>query len=238
MRFIKIFFPVLYLGLLIFFSCHADADSKSIAYWIWADVPVSQAPPGSIVYLYQGNIINDHNKVIFEHKGIYPHPLQHYQLHLVFRIQNSLPNPEDTAQLVLLVVKQWERFDVPVAGIQLDFDAPTSKLGLYSDFLQKMRPLIPARYLFSVTALADWVNTKERNALRELATVTDRMIFQLYTGRRYIYALSDYSKKLEQLAIPFSIGILDNPQLTTHQIALLEQSKNYQGTIVFLTRKI
>ena len=53
----------------------------------------------------------------------------------------------------------------PLAGLEIDYDCPTSMLAAYADFLAELRRRLPATLPLSITALPTWMNSPRLEAL-------------------------------------------------------------------------
>jgi hypothetical protein len=80
----------------------------------------------------------------------------------VMRIDGRL----DAARLPSLI-EQAATAPASVAGIEIDYDCPTSKLVAYAAFLAELRQRLPASLALSITALPTWMNSPE---VRRLAS--------------------------------------------------------------------
>lgn len=70
-----------------------------------------------------------------------------------------------------------ERDGCRVVGLQLDIDAPTSRLSGYAALLRRVRDLVPNATQISITGLPTWMNSP---ALKEVLDATDFWIPQFY----------------------------------------------------------
>jgi hypothetical protein len=64
-----------------------------------------------------------------------------------------------------------------IAGVEIDYDCPTSKLGAYATFLAEMRRRLPASIALSITALPTWMSS---NLLPSLGADVAEMILQVH----------------------------------------------------------
>ena len=67
-----------------------------------------------------------------------------------------------------------------VAGVQWDADIPTARLPQYAAFLRAVRPLLPQGHGLSVTALPDWLRSRDYAALCD---AVDEIAPQFYGNR-------------------------------------------------------
>jgi len=109
--------------------------------------------------------------------------------------------------------KAWRR-EVSIAGLQFDYDCPTSKLNDYFQFLVKIKERFP-QYKISITSLPTWLKSKD---FKKLVQLTDYYVLQLHTfeapksieNKRNIFLYEralDYVKMAEKLRRPFSIAL-------------------------------
>ena len=64
-----------------------------------------------------------------------------------------------------------------IAGVEIDFDCPTSKLVTYAKFLSALRARIPSSIALSITALPTWLSS---SALGSLATDLNEVVLQVH----------------------------------------------------------
>jgi hypothetical protein len=112
--------------------------------------------------------------------------------------------------------KRAEAAGVRVAGVQLDFDCPTSKLPKYASLLTDLRKSVKADGLaLSITALPTWLTSSD---LRSLAAQTDFIVPQFYEAeisrsRRPLSPISSLARfergimAAGRLGVPFYAGV-------------------------------
>ena len=66
---------------------------------------------------------------------------------------------------------------IALAGVEIDYDCPTSKLPAYATFLAELRPRLPAALRLSITALPTWMTSVE---LARLANQADELVLQVH----------------------------------------------------------
>lgn len=64
-----------------------------------------------------------------------------------------------------------------VAGVEIDYDCPTSKLASYAAFLAELRRRLPAAVALSITALPTWMNS---NVLQRLGADLSEAVLQVH----------------------------------------------------------
>lgn len=223
---------LLILGFISYYA--TQIKNTPTHYWIWAGirphVPVKEA----ILYIYQGQLTQTFQKTQYERLGVAPHPLSH-DIYIVYRIGGALPDSETLLSIFHANCAHWARHKVKVLGLQLDFDAPTSKLCVYGDFLEKVRKELPSSYHLSLTGLGDWILNGQQKDLEKMSRSSNEIVFQLYQGRAALPNIHTYLSKLARLSIPFKIGLLakDDPQL---YVAHVKQNPFFKGTILFIQK--
>lgn len=65
----------------------------------------------------------------------------------------------------------------PLAGVEIDYDCPTSKLATYARFLAALRARLPASLKLSITALPTWMSSPD---LERLAPPLDELVLQVH----------------------------------------------------------
>lgn len=65
----------------------------------------------------------------------------------------------------------------PMAGVEIDYDCPTSKLPTYARFLAGLRARLPAALKLSITALPTWMNSAD---LERLLPPLDEVVLQVH----------------------------------------------------------
>ncbi len=78
----------------------------------------------------------------------------------VFRINGQ--SPDSSWNTVILhidtIIKQIKEKNVPIQGIEIDYDCASSKLSSYAVALHKIRQSIDSNLSLSITALPSWIN--------------------------------------------------------------------------------
>ncbi|WP_233526750.1 MULTISPECIES: DUF3142 domain-containing protein [unclassified Herbaspirillum] len=75
------------------------------------------------------------------------------------------------------LLARWRQQGVPVAGVEIDYDCPTSQLPAYRDFLAGLRQSLDRDTTLSITALPTWLNSPE---LSKLLAVADESVLQVH----------------------------------------------------------
>lgn len=101
---------------------------------------------------------------------------------LVLRLDGQLSQLPTAAAL-------WQRWaaiaavarqhGVALQGVEIDYDAPRSKLGAYQQWLSQLRALLPASLQLGITALPDWLQAPRQFAA--LCRQSDSLTLQLHS---------------------------------------------------------
>jgi hypothetical protein len=139
---------------------------------------------------------------------------------------------EDAYLQLLAEAERW-RAGGKLAGIQIDFDAATLRLGTYTAFLRDLRRRMPQDLRLSATGLLDWSAGAPPDDLAALEGVLDEVVVQTYQGRATIPGYEDYLPTLERLDLPYRIGLVEGGEWTPP--ASLARDPQFKGYVVFLT---
>lgn len=222
------------VALYLFFSMnHTKNPGK--AYWLWAGITENLAPKNSNLYIYQGFIQNDRNLTNYQHRGLYAYPISCNKCYLVYRIDPSLPDAKQVVTVFLNDAKKWEKHQVAIRGLQIDYDSPTKQLALYSRFLSELRKYLPFKYELDITGLGDWITAGNIRSLKAIAASTEDIVFQLYDGRHPLNHASYYIQALKRYPFPFRLGVLQTHPLS-HELRQLKNNPNFQGVIYFIQK--
>src|SRR5438445_3185310 len=206
----------LYLWLSI---SHTNNPSK--AYWLWAGITENLAPKNSDLYIYQGFIQNAQNPPSHRHGGLYAYPISCNKCYLVYRLDPSLPDAKQVVTVFLNDAKKWEKHQVTIRGLQIDYDSPTNQLVLYGSFLSELRNYLPSKYELDITGLGDWITAGNIRSLKAIAASTEDIVFQLYDGRHPLKYTSYYIRALKRYPFPFRLGVLQTHPLS-HELRQLK----------------
>jgi hypothetical protein len=207
--------------------------NQPISYWIWSGITADDAPKNSELYVYQGLIVGPD----YSRHGLYPHPIEITKLHLTYRINGDLPKVETVLKVFQTNVEQWQRHQVRVYGLQLDFDSATSKLLIYGNFLKELRKQLSSEYALSITGLGDWIVFGDKQAMKNISLATQEIVFQLYQGRRPLANIDSYLNLLSKYPLPFRVGFLFN-EFSSRQVKILKKNPNYRGAILFIQKSL
>lgn len=222
-----------FVALMLFTNaCASQAATNDAQYWIWAGILPQEAPNNAEILIYQGNFIDTEDGVGFEHKGIYPSPLTHRRVHLVYRL-HRLMSPSFIADTINGNIYRWQQLGVNIQGVQLDFDSPSAKLKQYATFLHAVRERLLANIGFSITGLGTWLADASADTLQLLHAQVDYIIYQLYRGRQSTPYSRRYISFLQKNPYPFRVGVLfakSKPLV----LASLANNPKFLGTTYFI----
>ena len=94
----------------------------------------------------------------------------------VIRIDGRLDEAR-IAGLLDRIVSQIDGVGADLAGVEIDYDCPTSKLAGYARFLGGLRARLPRRLALSITALPTWMNASD---LTSLVRDLDEIVLQVH----------------------------------------------------------
>lgn len=99
---------------------------------------------------------------------------------LVVRLDGSLTQLDTTTMLpqIKRLVTHWRKAGVNLTAIEIDYDAPTSRLSDYQRLLMAMRQGLPSDITLSITALPTWLTSP---GLRPLLKAVDSSVLQLHS---------------------------------------------------------
>lgn len=207
------------------------------AFWLWAGVsPQPVLARARNLYLLRGQIgppaRGPGPAVMIAQGGATPHVrTSGTRVWIVFRA-HTLDWPPATYDLVLAELARWRAAGDDVAGVQIDFDARTRRLGQYAVFLKDLRTRLPADCGLSITGLMDWGRQADPAALGALAGAVDEVVLQTYQGRSTLPDYPVYLARLGRFPIPFRIGLVEGGAWRAPPG--LEANPNFRGYVVFL----
>jgi hypothetical protein len=200
------------------------------AFWLWAGVtPQPVLEQARTIYILDGEV-RDGATVQYTPLLAHAPRLRGKQVWLVVRT-DTLDWPGGAYEAVLRNLDAWHE----PAGVQMDFDAKTRKLGRYAAFLRDFRKRLPARYRLSVTGLLDWSANGDPQALRSLQGTVDEVVIQTYQGRDTIWGYERYFERMRGFPIPFRVGLVQSGRWV--EPASLRAEPNFKGYVVFLVNR-
>lgn len=150
---------------------------------------------------------------------------------MVIRVETLDISPQIVGE-ILSRLERWSAKGNRVTGLQIDFDANTLALDNYAQFLLDLRKRLPAQYKLGITGLLDWSANGDPAALAALSGVIDETVFQVYQGRNTIAGYEKWLKKLDDLPMPFRIGLVQGGEWNPPQS--LDKNPKFRGYVVFL----
>jgi hypothetical protein len=202
------------------------------SFFLWSGVrPPEYLSEADSVYLLWGELRADNPSSIVALRREAPRN-PGPALWLVIRAER-LDWGEDAYRQLLAEAERWRAANDRFAGIQVDFDASTLRLGTYAAFLRDLRRRLPAGVGLSATGLMDWTAGAPTDDLGSLAGVVDEVVIQTYQGRATIPGYRRYLPFLERLDIPYRIGLIEGGEWAAP--ASLGRDPQFRGYVVFLT---
>jgi hypothetical protein len=128
----------------------------------------------------------------------------------VLRMDGRL-NEERMSALLDQVAAMVDDIEGPLAGVEIDYDCPTSRLATYARFLAGLRTRLPASIRLSITALPTWMNSVD---LERLVPPLDEMVLQVHAvdePRRGLFnparaesRVRDFARRID---LPFRVAL-------------------------------
>jgi hypothetical protein len=226
---------ILALGLA---ACQTGPETVSAdrydSFWLWAGVkPQPALTTAKTIYIVQGEVTARDPAHILPLRSGTPH-VEGRDIWMVVRIE-TLDWPPETYTAVLAGLVQWRAAGNQLVGLQIDFDARTRHLEGYAAFLADLRKRLPAGTKLSVTGLLDWSANGDPAGLKALAGAVDEVVLQTYQGRHTIPGYQAYLNKLDDLPMPFRIGLVQGGEWKAP--ASLARNPRFKGFVVFLVNQ-
>ena len=127
---------------------------------------------------------------------------------LTFRLEN-LPTVYEVADTYKKYTSIFTNSEINIIGLELDYDSPSSKIRVYTDWIKKLRKLLPKDHI-EITGLTTWVYDNEQDT-RQLSKEVKKINFQLYhidknkiPTQRFFNFLNNISEK------KISLGVMCN----------------------------
>jgi len=201
------------------------------AFWLWAGVkPQPVLAHAKRIYILQSQVTVGNPVRLHNQRPAIPR-LKGPEIWMVVRVETLGWTPQIYSQ-VLAQLDRWRAAGNKVAGVQIDFDARTRHLDDYAAFLRDLRRRLPAGTRLGTTGLLDWSANGDPKGLDALAGTVDEVVLQIYQGRRVIPGYAAYLTKLDQLKVPFRIGLIQGGEW--HAPSTLTGNPMFRGYVVFL----
>lgn len=139
---------------------------------------------------------------------------------------------EGAYRQLLAEARRWRGRGNRLAGIQVDFDAATLRLGAYAGFLRDLRRRMAPDLKLSATGLMDWSSGAGTDDLAALEGVLDEVVVQTYQGRTTIPGYRRYLPTLARLDLPYRIGLIQGGEWAPPPS--LARDPDFKGYVVFL----
>jgi hypothetical protein len=225
------------LALALLAACSGDEAPGGVdpgdydAFFLWAGVrPPANLVEARTVYLLWGEVRSEDpaRAVILR-----PEPPRTVgpDIWLVVRAER-LDWGEGVYRQLLTEAARWRSRGNRLAGIQIDFDAATLRLGSYAAFLRDLRRRMPPGMKLSATGLLDWSSGAGVDDLAGLEEVLDEVVVQTYQGRATVPGYRRYLPALERLAMPYRLGLVEGGEWEPP--ASLARDPDFKGYVVFL----
>ncbi|MET0230665.1 MAG: DUF3142 domain-containing protein [Rhodanobacteraceae bacterium] len=121
-----------------------------------------------------------------------PHELAHDARKRIAVVRfDGAGEPPDAAQFVAYVTAlagRWQEAGSPLAGVEVDYDAGTRRLGAYATRLREIRARLPRELALSITALPAWLDS---DALEDVLASVDEPVLQLHAVQNPARGLFD-----------------------------------------------
>jgi Protein of unknown function (DUF3142) len=132
----------------------------------------------------------------------------------VVRIDGQLAHLNESSMVdeIAGMISQWRRSDVPVAGLEIDYDCATARLAAYARFLSMMRVRLDRAVPLSITALPTWLSSPGVNEVFAQADEINLQVhavqnphlglFDRQRARVWIEELAHHTAKPFRVALP------------------------------------
>ncbi len=225
---------------IVLVGCKPDAPRQEArvdpaahdAFYLWPGVrPAANLHPRTL-YLLDGEVRNA-GAPRFERLRMGVPRLPGTAVWLVVRTER-LDWEAETYAALLGDLERWRQAGNRVVGLQVDFDAATSGIARYAEFLTDLRQRLPRRWQLSVTGLMDWSAHGNPKDLARLGSVIDEVVVQTYQGRKTIPGYEAYFRRMENFPIPFRVALVEGG--TWQAPSMLAKQRLFRGYIIFLIR--
>jgi Protein of unknown function (DUF3142) len=201
------------------------------AFWLWAGVqPQPVLNHADEVYILAGEVIGENPPRIISQRSATP-KIERARVWIVYRAQTMVWD-KGVMREIIRQMQVWKANGNSLLGLQIDFDAGTKNLDNYAEFLKSVRGTLPSEYALSITGLLDWSANGDPAGLDALTGIVDEVVLQIYQGRKVIPGYARYLQNLDQLKVPFRIGLLQGGDWTEPDH--LKANPQFHGYVVFL----
>ena len=219
-----------WLLILFVVCCLPVAQAAPKEFWLWPKVPVNQYDhDDNTLYILRGQMILYRGKEVFDQQGQNFANLK-ANVVLVYRLPH-LVSSDFVARILKQDIASWQRHNVKVVGVQLDYDSPSLKLPRYQKFIAALQNELGDRVPVSITGLVDWLRSSPAHELRALQRQVQFIAFQLYTHGKVYPDIVGRVADLKKLTLPYKVGVLDARSASLVQAEL--PARLFNGSIQF-----
>jgi len=106
----------------------------------------------------------------------------------VVRIDGRVTDLPPAIDHIRAMLQEWQRLQLPMQALEIDFDCGTAQLDRYAGFLAEVRPLLPRDVKLMITALPAWMASQR---LPELIGAADQVVLQVHSVMDPVQGLFD-----------------------------------------------
>lgn len=223
--------------LFVIFVIVTPANGQSNSFWIWRGPIPKNVLSAEALYVHQGNFDRYGSRAIYRFQGVNPQQLPGFSSTLIptYRLER-LVAPGMVASRFVAHRRAWERHNVRVDGIQIDYDCPTAKLVNYADWLEGLKTKLGNDVPISITGLGDWLTSARAGELKRLSDNVQFIAFMMYHNGSPLPHIERYTKRLAKLSTPFFLGRLAN-QDRVKFFSDTRKAAGYRGDIIFFSNR-
>lgn len=132
---------------------------------------------------------------------------------LVVRLDGQLPQLPSTTLVARLttILQQWQQAGVTIAAVEIDYDSARSQLASYQLWLKQLRQQLPSELPLAITALPDWLQSPDFQALQTEVDVLTMQLHSVLSPEQGLFDASLAKHWATQLAasstIPFYLAL-------------------------------
>jgi hypothetical protein len=106
----------------------------------------------------------------------------------VVRIDGRVSDLPPAIDLIRDMLRDWQRQQLPLQALEIDFDCGTAQLERYTHFLADLKPQLPGGTHLMITALPAWMASPR---LPELIQLADQVVLQVHSVMNPVQGLFD-----------------------------------------------
>ena len=214
-------------------SCNSKPDQENVGYWVWRSSDLGLVDSQVPLLLYQGDFHSKVEDPLFVKRGVAPFQFpKRREIGILIRLY-EIEDAKALVDQVIYVVREWQRHQIEVTEIQLDYDSPSSRLLEYKHFIDQTRAQLDRENMdvpLSITGLVTWLND-DPQSLSLLAESVTYIAFQLYDTHDPIADFDAYTNSLKHFDYPYKIGISTSDKFNGMEYP---KNENHRGVLVFL----